>query len=129
MRRLADPVKGPSSLLAARLTPRLPAVLPQRRAYVTEGQRLRCNLQVLCWLSGEEQTSVALTRIDWVPGFDFDRHLIRDLPDWPGFGDSILVVDDDPAIGQYVLTARPRAPTSRPSSSRRASSARPPTTA
>jgi hypothetical protein len=50
---------------------------------------------------------VALTRIDWLPGFDFDRHLIRDFPDWPGFGDSILVVDDDPAIGQYVLTARP----------------------
>jgi len=50
---------------------------------------------------------VALTRIDWLPGFDFDRHVIRDLPDWPGFGDSIVVEDDDPAIGRYVLTARP----------------------
>jgi hypothetical protein len=55
---------------------------------------------------------VALTLIRWVPGFEFDRHVFRQFPDWPGLDGFLQAFDDDPTVGtqgQYVLSARPAA--------------------
>ena len=53
---------------------------------------------------------MALVQIKWAPGFDFDRHLIRNVPTWLDLDNFFLADDDDPAVGTngtYSLASRP----------------------